>query len=160
MLNKLRIALADVMTSQEVELVNVSCRLFPEDWHNPDGGGPNGSKPLPEIISRNAILLPTYNEDPYRIMARLRAMIEAIEECGDASKFDWFILSDSTDPSVWIAEEKCFLALRRDLGSGNVFYRHRPRNVARSVSSLNAGQLLGIASMFAQQLRDPFRLSG
>ena len=31
--------------------------------------------PLPPISSRNAMLLPTYNEDPYRIMARLRAML-------------------------------------------------------------------------------------
>ena len=30
--------------------------------------------PLPPIASRNSMLLPTYNEDPYRIMARLRAM--------------------------------------------------------------------------------------
>src|ERR1700730_14945446 len=34
--------------------------------------------PLPSIGSRSAMLLPTYNEDPNRIMARLRAMYESV----------------------------------------------------------------------------------
>jgi membrane glycosyltransferase len=86
--------------------------------------------PLPSIGSANAMLLPTYNEDPYRIMARLRAIWESVEETGCGRQFNWFILSDTTDPSIWIAEEKCFLQLRSDLGTG-IFYRHRSRNTAR-----------------------------
>ena len=87
--------------------------------------------PLPSIGSKNAMLLPTYNEDPGRIMARLGAMCESIEQSGYGSRFDWFILSDTTNPSVWIAEERCFLRLRQDLGASNIFYRHRPENSAR-----------------------------
>ena len=34
---------------------------------------------------------------------------------GDA--FDIFILSDTTDPDIWIAEEAALLALRRSIGS-------------------------------------------
>ena len=67
--------------------------------------------PLPSIASRNAMLLPTYNEDPHRIMARLKAMHESVDQSGHGSKFDWFVLSDTTNPSIWIAEEKCFLGL-------------------------------------------------
>ena len=78
--------------------------------------GIDPSAPLPAVGSRNAMLLPTYNEDPDRIMARLRAMYELVAEAGRGSSFDWFVLSDTTDPSIWIAEEKCFLQLRRDLG--------------------------------------------
>src|SRR6202163_2938606 len=92
--------------------------------------------PLPSIRSKNAMLLPTYNEDPYRIMARLRAICESVEETGCASQFDWFVLSDTTDPSVWIAEEKCFLQLRRDVAAGRVFYRHRPENTARKSGNI------------------------
>ena len=92
--------------------------------------------PLPLIESRNAMLLPTYNEDPYQIMARLRAMCESVEQRGYGASFDWFVLSDTTDPSVWIAEEKCFLRLREDLGTGNVFYRHRPENTARKSGNI------------------------
>ena len=55
------------------------------------------------------MLLPTYNEDPHRVLARLRAIYESVEETGHGAQFDWFVLSDTTDPAIWIAEEKCFL---------------------------------------------------
>ncbi len=38
--------------------------------------------PLPELKSRIAMLLPTYNEDPHRVMARLQAMYELVERPG------------------------------------------------------------------------------
>jgi membrane glycosyltransferase len=91
--------------------------------------------PLPSIRSTNAMLLPTYNEDPYRIMARLRAIWESVEDTGCGRQFNWFILSDTTDPSIWIAEEKCILQLRRDLGA-RIFYRHRPQNTARKSGNI------------------------
>jgi membrane glycosyltransferase len=91
--------------------------------------------PLPEVRSRNAMLLPTYNEDPYRVMARLRAIHESVGETGYASQFDWYVLSDTTDPSVWIAEEKCFLQLRV-AGADRLFYRHRPQNTARKSGNI------------------------
>jgi membrane glycosyltransferase len=92
--------------------------------------------PLAPIASRNAMLLPTYNEDPDRIMARLRAMCESVEEYGYSSRFDWFVLSDTTNPSIWIAEEKCFLRLRTEVGLSNVFYRHRAKNTARKSGNI------------------------
>jgi membrane glycosyltransferase len=101
-----------------------------------DGLGIDPNTPLPQIQSRNAMLLPTYNEDPYRVMARLQAIYESVGETGCASQFDWYVLSDTTDPSVWIAEEKCFLRLRREAGAGNLFYRHRPQNTARKSGNI------------------------
>src|SRR6202035_5181474 len=92
--------------------------------------------PLPSLSSKNAMLLPTYNEDPNRITARLRAMYESVEESAQGAKFDWFVLSDSTNPAVWIAEEKCFLRLRRELGAGNIYYRHRVENTARKSGNI------------------------
>jgi membrane glycosyltransferase len=93
--------------------------------------------PLPAIRSRTAMLLPTYNEDPYRVLARLRAIYESVEETGYGSGFDWFVLSDTTDPAIWIAEEKCFLQLRHDVGSAaRIFYRHRPENIARKSGNI------------------------
>lgn len=92
--------------------------------------------PLPSIRSKTAMLLPTYNEDPFRIMARLLAICQSVEETGTASQFDWFILSDTTDPSIWIAEEKCFLRQRRDFGVDRIFYRHRPENTAKKAGNI------------------------
>jgi membrane glycosyltransferase len=98
--------------------------------------GIDPAAPLPSIGSKNAMLLPTYNEDPYRIMARLRAMCESVDQSGYGSRFDWFVLSDTTSPSVWVAEEKCFLRLREDLRAKNIFYRHRPENTARKSGNI------------------------
>lgn len=101
-----------------------------------DSLGIDSDAPLPEITSRNAMLLPTYNEDPCRIMARLRAMHESVGQSGHGSRFDWYVLSDSTNPAIWVAEEKCFLRLRRELGADDIFYRHRPQNVARKSGNI------------------------
>jgi membrane glycosyltransferase len=102
----------------------------------PDPLGIDPRAPLPAIRGRTAMLLPTYNEDPYRILARLRAICESVEATGNAAQFDWFVLSDTTDPAIWIAEEKAFVALRRELGTARLFYRHRPQNTARKSGNI------------------------
>ena len=102
----------------------------------PDPLGIDPNAALPAIHSSNAMLLPTYNEDPYRILARLRAICESTEAAGCAARFDWFVLSDTTDPATWIAEEKAFLALRRELSPARIFYRHRPENTARKSGNI------------------------
>ena len=92
---------------------------------------------LPAIECRTAMLLPTYNEDPYRVLARLRAIQQSVEETGCACRFDWFVLSDTTDPTIWIAEEKCFLRLRHEIGqAARIFYRHRQENTARKSGNI------------------------
>ena len=99
--------------------------------------GIDPSTALPAIHSRTAMLLPTYNEDPHRVLARLRATYESVGETGHGARFDWFLLSDTTDPATWIAEEKCFLKLRQDVGSAAaIFYRHRPENTARKSGNI------------------------
>jgi membrane glycosyltransferase len=106
-------------------------------FRSTDSLGIDAMAALPAIESRTALLLPTYNEDPYRVLARLRAIYESVEETGCASKFDWFVLSDTTDPAVWIAEEECVLRLRHQLGQdARIFYRHRPQNTARKSGNI------------------------
>ncbi|HEX7919838.1 MAG TPA: glucans biosynthesis glucosyltransferase MdoH [Bradyrhizobium sp.] len=94
--------------------------------------------PLPQLASRTAVLLPTYNENPYQLMARLQAIYESIEATGQADSFDWFVLSDTRDPDIWIAEEQAFLALSDACGGGRLYYRHRADNTARK--SGNVGE--------------------
>jgi len=101
-----------------------------------DALGIDPTASLPPVISRNAMLLPTYNEDPRRIMARLQAIHESVGATGYGRQFDWFVLSDTTDPSIWIAEEKCFLQLRHEVGDRGLFYRHRPENTARKSGNI------------------------
>jgi membrane glycosyltransferase len=96
--------------------------------------------PLPELASRTALLMPTYNESPGRIMAAVLAIHESLAATGLGARFDVFILSDTTDPDVWIAEEAAFLTLRARAGdrgeSGQIFYRRRPKNTERKSGNL------------------------
>ena len=94
--------------------------------------------PLPELTTRTALLMPTYNETPGRVMAAVLAIHESLEATGLGAQFDIFILSDTTDPDVWIAEEAAFLALRDRAGDrgGQIFYRRRPKNTERKSGNL------------------------
>ena len=92
---------------------------------------------LPTAAVRTALLLPTYNEQPSRVMAGLEAIQRSLAETGQDAAFDIFILSDTTDADVWIAEEAAFLALRQRLGDGaRVFYRRRPLNTERKAGNI------------------------
>src|SRR3954451_9934458 len=67
---------------------------------------------LPETLNaRTAVLMPVYNESTARTFAALQAIRESVEATGLGAHFDYFVLSDSTNPEAWIAEERAFLAL-------------------------------------------------
>jgi membrane glycosyltransferase len=99
--------------------------------------GTEPDAPLPRLTTRTALVMPAYNEQPARIMAGLQAIDESLREIDAADAFDIFILSDTTDPDIWIAEEAGFLALRERTGGHNrIFYRRRPHNVARKPGNI------------------------
>ena len=86
---------------------------------------------------RTALLMPTYNEQPARVAAALQVIHEDLDRLGALRQFDLFILSDTTDPDVWVAEEAAFLALReRTGGHGRIFYRRRARNTERKAGNI------------------------
>jgi len=92
---------------------------------------------LPTLGSRTALLMPTYNEDPARVMAGLQAMVESLAATGQLDAFDVFILSDTTDPETWLAEEAAFLALRDRTGAHRrIFYRRRAKNTERKAGNI------------------------
>src|SRR5215469_14599778 len=62
-----------------------------------------------------AIIFPIYNEDAVRVLEGLRATYESLERTGQLDRFDFFILSDSTNPDHWIEEERLWSGLARDL---------------------------------------------
>lgn len=101
------------------------------------GGGRRLLAPGALPASRTALLMPTYNESPTRIMAGLEAIDEELRGQNAGDWFDIFILSDTTNPEAWIEEEKAFLGLReRTGGSGRIFYRHRAKNTARKAGNI------------------------
>jgi membrane glycosyltransferase len=94
------------------------------------------SAPLPALATANALLLPTYNEDPRRLMARLQAIYESVVATGQGERFDFFVLSDTTDPDIWIGEEQAYLELLARVGSDRIFYRHRTDNIGRKAGNI------------------------
>ncbi len=86
---------------------------------------------------RTVVVMPIYNESSARTFAALAAIRESVEATGLGGHFDYFIVSDTTNPDVWIAEERAFLALRQRLGAGaRVYYRHRPKNHHRKAGNI------------------------
>ncbi len=86
---------------------------------------------------RTVVVMPIYNESTARTFAALAAIRESVEATGLGSHFDYFIVSDTTNPDVWIAEERAFLALRERLGpEARVYYRHRPKNHHRKAGNI------------------------
>ena len=93
--------------------------------------------PTPALTTRTALLMPIYNEAPSRIFAGMQAIYEALEAIGALEPFDFFLLSDTTDPDVWLEEERSFLELRRRTGGETrVFYRHRSHNTRRKAGNI------------------------
>jgi membrane glycosyltransferase len=79
-----------------------------------------------------AIVFPIYNEDVVRVYEGLRASYESLAKAGQLDRFDFFILSDSTNPDKWIEEERRWYDLIRELDAlGKIYYRRRLINEAR-----------------------------
>jgi len=86
---------------------------------------------------RSAIVVPVYNEDPERVMAGVRATMSSLEDRGVLDDFDVYVLSDTNDPDVWVAEELAFAKLRTLVSQPQrLFYRKRRRNVDRKVGNI------------------------
>jgi membrane glycosyltransferase len=101
------------------------------------GGGRRLFVPGTLPATRTALLMPTYNESPTRVMAGLEAIDEELRALHAEQSFDIFILSDTTNPDVWIEEERAFLDLRaRTGGETRIFYRHRAKNTARKAGNI------------------------
>jgi len=89
------------------------------------------------IRGRTAMLMPTYNENAGRVFAAVEAMAEETAGTGHVADIDWFILSDTTDPLILLAEEAALTAIRTRLGrTPRVYYRHRRLNTARKAGNI------------------------
>ncbi len=93
------------------------------------------AKVLPK--GRSAILIATYNEAPERIFGMALATMKELEEAGQGEAFDIFILSDTTDPDIWVHEEAAFNAARARPGSGpRLYYRRRALNSGKKAGNI------------------------
>ncbi|TGL56709.1 glucans biosynthesis glucosyltransferase MdoH [Leptospira ognonensis] len=76
-----------------------------------------------------AIVVPIYNENPTEVYERISSMYSAIKSSNECNSFDFFILSDSNQPHVWIEEELEYIKLiKKTEGWGRIYYRRRKSN--------------------------------
>ena len=103
-----------------------------------------GVGPVPGGAGRVALVMPIYNEDPSRTCAALEAMALELGDDedggstgGGASRFELFLLSDTTDPATLVRETAAITELGRRLrGRMPVFYRHRFANIGRKAGNV------------------------
>ncbi|TWU47966.1 glucans biosynthesis glucosyltransferase MdoH [Rubripirellula reticaptiva] len=89
-----------------------------------------------DALSSTAVLMPVYNESPDRVFAGITAMLRSLAAAGNATTFDFYILSDTTDHEIWLKEEQAWGKLTDAHPEARVFYRHRRKNVARKAGNI------------------------
>jgi membrane glycosyltransferase len=88
--------------------------------------------------ARTAIVMPICNEDVDRVFAGLRATWESLAATGQLERFDFFVLSDSNDPDLCVAELAAWQTMAREVdGFGRLFYRRRERRVKKKSGNID-----------------------
>ena len=81
-------------------------------------------------LSRTAVIMPIYHEPVRWTLEGFKAMCRDLERSGELDHFDFFILSDSQEPEVWLEEQAAWHRLVAELGAeGRIFYRRRRVNL-------------------------------
>jgi membrane glycosyltransferase len=84
-----------------------------------------------------ALVFPIYNEQVPRVCEGLRATYQSLQKTGLLDRFDFYILSDSSDPDKWVEEERRWFALVRDLDAlGRIYYRRRVVNEGKKSGNI------------------------
>ncbi|TKI07679.1 glucans biosynthesis glucosyltransferase MdoH [Martelella alba] len=96
-----------------------------------------GDEPI-DPRHRTALIMPICNEDVERVFAGLRATYESVAATGQLEHFDVYILSDSYNADICIAEQKAWMELCQEThGCGRIFYRRRRRRVKRKSGNID-----------------------
>ena len=89
----------------------------------------NTDSELRPIQGRVAVFMTLRNEDVERAYQRLIAMRQSLDDTGQGGAYDFFVLSDSSNPEVIAQEEALFAANQTQLdGRGQARYRRREHN--------------------------------
>jgi membrane glycosyltransferase len=101
--------------------------------HRKLGSGP-GAIPAD---ARTAVVMPICNEDVPRVFAGLRATYESLARTGALERFDFFVLSDTSNADTRVAELDAWLSLCRAVaGFGRIFYRWRQHRIKRKSGNI------------------------
>jgi membrane glycosyltransferase len=88
-------------------------------------------------LASTAIVMPVFNEDVSRVFEGLRVVFDSVRETGQLEPFDFFILSDSNEPTQWIQEELAWVELCKQVGGfGRIFYRKRRNQINKKAGNV------------------------
>lgn len=127
---------ASLVAWTALSFVSALCGFIFLLFNGRDALGINVREPLQPLRTKTAMLLPIYNEDLQTTLQRLIATYQSVRELDARAQFDWFILSDSTSPEIWLKEERAFLDLKHTLGVSEIYYRHRIKNEGRKSGNI------------------------
>src|SRR5437773_10604900 len=81
---------------------------------------------------RAAIVMPIRNENVARVFAGLQATYESVAQRGTLAHFDFFVLSDTSDPDTRVAEISAWQQTCHAIdGFERLFYRWRQHRIKR-----------------------------
>jgi membrane glycosyltransferase len=93
--------------------------------------------------ARTAIVMPICNEHVPTVFGGLRATYESLQSVGLADRFDFFLLSDTSQSDLRAAEQAAFSELRAELGTSEahsrsgLYYRWRQRRAKRKAGNVS-----------------------
>ena len=88
-------------------------------------------------LTPTAIVIPVYNEDATRVFEGIRSIYVSLKETNSLGSFDFFILSDTTNPDKAIQEENSWIELCQQLNAlGRIYYRRRKNNFNKKAGNI------------------------
>jgi len=101
---------------------------------------PNARRPALAPLDTNsltAIVFPIRNEDTSRVTAGAQAIHDQLMSAGAANSFEFFFLSDTTDPDLARDEENAIDRFRTARPHATIFYRRRTLNHGRKAGNVS-----------------------
>src|SRR6202453_3182702 len=88
-------------------------------------------------LASTAVVMPVYNEDAETVFGNVQALYQSIQQRHELDAYDFYVLSDSTDPAKVVEEELAWSDIcRQTNGFGRIHYRRRKVPVNRKSGNI------------------------
>src|SRR4029077_11258633 len=88
-------------------------------------------------LASTAVVMPVYNEDAETVFGNIQALYQSIQQRHELDAYDFYVLSDSTDPAKVVEEELAWSDIcRQTNGFGKIHYRRRKLPVNRKSGNI------------------------
>ena len=88
-------------------------------------------------LASTAVVMPVFNEDAETVFGNVQALYQSVQQRHELDSYDFYILSDSTDPAKAVEEELAWSDVcRQTNGFGKIHYRRRKLPVNRKSGNI------------------------